>query len=183
MVRAMSEPPRAPEVVEDLALGAFRLVKERLDFELDFTPETLPVLDHFLRELGAEDGGELDEKAVAVVAPCVGAYFGEVCRRSLAGLGWVVVDDDYEAWRLERPDGSLRFNPIGAALEAIHGEEVAGWHGHFEVAPALREAVTSALEGVGSVREDDYFRLAVRHEVLEQTLVALGRHERARQLN
>jgi hypothetical protein len=46
MVLAMNDDDRAPEEVEDLALGAFRMVKEKLAFDLDFTPETLPVLDH-----------------------------------------------------------------------------------------------------------------------------------------
>ncbi|HBQ16415.1 MAG TPA: hypothetical protein DEF51_36550, partial [Myxococcales bacterium] len=69
------------DAVEDLALGAFRLVKEKLGFELDFTAETLPVLDQYLIDLRDEDGGTPDEKVVALVAPCCGAYFGEVLRR------------------------------------------------------------------------------------------------------
>lgn len=165
----------SPDVVEDLALGAFRLVKERLEFELDFTPETLPVLDQYLLDLRADDDGAPDEKVVAVVAPCVGAYFGEVCRRSLAGLQWTEIPDEYRDWRISGPGGAVTFNPIGVALEALAREPVPGWAGHFTVAKERREAVESALANTGSVREDDFYRLAVRHEVLEQTLSVLSR--------
>ncbi|MGE0791596.1 MAG: hypothetical protein AB7S26_38325 [Sandaracinaceae bacterium] len=162
----MSEPQ---DVVQDLALGAFRMVKAK-GFELDFTPETLPLLDHYLAELVAGEDGEPDESSVAVVAPCAGAYFGEVCRRSLPGLAWTATPEEYEEWRMGRDDEALEFNPIGVVLEAIYRAPVEGWHGHFAVRPTMRAALDKALEDQGPVREDDYYRLAVRHEVLEQAL-------------
>ena len=163
-----------PSAVEDLALGAFRMVKSRLGFELDFSPETLPVLDHALAELRAEDEGRPSEKTVSVVAPCAGAYFGEVARRSLPGLRWHVPADDYRRWRLEGEAVFLCFNPIGVALEALFRAPVGGWNAHFTLLPAQRAAVKSALEAAGAVREDDYYRLAVRHETLEQALSVLA---------
>lgn len=158
-------------VVEDLALGAFRMVKEKLAFELDFTPETLPVLDHFLREL--REGGAPDEKAVAVVGPCAGAYFGEVVRRSFGGLRWHHPGDDYQRWRLEGVEVFVAFNPIGAALEAIYGEALADWEAHLSLLPDQRAIVEESLAATGPVREDDFHRLAVRYEVLDQTLALL----------
>lgn len=162
-----------PAVVEDLALGAFRLVKERLDFELDFTPETLPVLDHYLAQIREEDGGRPDEKAVALVGPCAGAYFGEVVRRSAPGLRWHCPENDYEGWRLEGEHVFLSFNPIGAALEALFGGPVPGWNAHITLRPEQRPVVDGSLEATGPIREDDFYRLAIRHEVLEQTLRVL----------
>lgn len=163
----------APAVVEDLALGAFRLVKERLGFELDFTPETLPVLDHYLEQIREEDDGRPDDKAVALVGPCAGAYFGEVVRRSLHGLRWHCPEGDYEGWRLEGEGVFLSFNPIGAALEALFAGPVPGWNAHITVLPERRAPVDRSLEAAGPIREDDFYRLAVRHEVLEQTLRVL----------
>ena len=167
----------SPPVVEDLALGAFRLVKERLDLELDFGAHTLPILDHYLRELREEDGGRPGEAMVALVVPCAGAYFGEVARRTLPGLVWRLPDgaERYEEWRLEEARGRLRFNPIGAALEALFGEPFADWGAHLEVEGDLREAVQRSLEATGPVREQDYYRLSVRHEVLEQALSLVRR--------
>ncbi len=171
---------RAPEVVEDLALGAFRLVKEKLGFELDFTPETLPVLDHYLERLREDDGGAPDEKVVAVVGPCAGAYFGEVARRSLPGLRWHCPEGDYQRWRLEAVDVFLCFNPIGVALESLYGASLGDWSAHYALLELDQAAVDASLEVTGPVREDDFYRLAVRHEVLEQTLGVLRERARGR---
>lgn len=174
---------RTPEVVEDLALTAFRLVKEKLGFELDFTPETLPVLDHYLSLIREEGDAGPDEKLASVVAPCAGAYFGEVARRSLPGLRWHFPPDDYARWRIEAVHVFLAFNPIGAALEALYLDGLAEWSGHYAVLPADQEVVDRSLAAAGPVREDDYYRLAVRHEVLEHTLdvlTALARQKNER---
>ncbi len=170
----------APAVVTDLALTAFRLVKEKLGFELDFTPETLPVLDHYLEKLREEDGGTPDEKVVALVAPCAGAYFGEVARRSLPGLRWHVPEDDYRGWRLEATDAFLCFNPIGVVLEALHHASLGDWHAHYALLASDQAIVDRSLEATGPVREDDFWRLSVRHEVLEQTLGVLRELSRQR---
>jgi len=166
-----------PAVVEDLALGAFRLVKQSLDLELDFSMETLPILDHYLASLREADDGEPDEKLIAVVGPCAGAYFGEVCRRTLTGLAWSLPDDphEYRDWRIEAHAHDLSFNPIGAALEAVFAEPFADWHAHLELPKEGRMKVDAALDAAGPVREDDFFRLAIRHEALELALSALRR--------
>lgn len=174
MFRTMAEDEEgAPDAVEDLALTAFRLVKEKLGFELDFTPETLPVLDHYLRELRTEEGGTADEKIASVVAPCAGAYFGEVMRRSLPGLRWAATDDDYARWRIEASHVFLCFHPVGMVLEALYGEPLEGFASHVIILPADRDAVDHSLDASGPIREDDFVRLAVRHEVIEQTIAVL----------
>ncbi|GAB5544648.1 MAG: hypothetical protein RLO52_38115 [Sandaracinaceae bacterium] len=162
------------DAVEDLALGAFRLVKEKLGFELDFTAETLPVLDQYLIDLRDEDGGTPDEKVVALVAPCCGAYFGEVLRRTLPDLRWHTPKDDYQRWRLEGERVFISLNPIGAVLEALYGKALADWAAHLALLPGDRDAVTRSLEATGPVREEDFHRLAIRHEVTEQALDVLA---------
>lgn len=179
MVRVEMNDEHAPEAVEDLALAAFRMVKEKLGFELDFTPETLPVLDHYLELVRQENESGPDEALVSIAAPCIGAYFGEVARRSLPGLRWHLAGDDYERWRIEGGEVFLCFNPIGSALEAIYREPLGDWNAHFTLLPAEQKIVNRSLEATGPVREDDYYRLAVRFEVLEQALSVLN--ELARQ--
>jgi hypothetical protein len=168
---------RGSDPVEDLALAAFRMVKEKLAFELDFTPETLPVLDHYLRELRAEG---IDEKVASVIGPCAGAYFGEVVRRSLPGLRWAATGDDYAKWRIEASHVFMCFHPIGMALEALYGEPLDGFASHVAVLPGDRDAVDRSLDAAGPVRDDDFVRLAVRHEVIEQTLSVLTAQEQQR---
>ena len=130
------------------------------------------MLDHYLRELRKEAGGT-DDKVAAVVAPRAGAYFGEVVRRSLPGRRWAATDDDYACWRIEASHVFLCFHPIGMVLEALYGEPLEGFASHISILPADRDAVDGSLERTGPVRDDDYVRLAVRHEVVEQTLSVL----------
>ena len=159
-----------PALVEDLSLGCFRLVKESVDFELDFSVETLPVLDHYLSDLVNTEDSDV---ARSVVGPCAGAYFGEVVRRSLPSVRWVVDADDYQAWRIEFSRCFLSFNPVGMVLESMVREQLTGWNGHLSLLPEDQRAVRDALEATGGVREEDYFRLSVRHEVIEQTASVL----------
>lgn len=167
----------APPVVEDLALGAFRLVKQGLGLELDFTPETLPLLDHYLAGRRAAEGGLADAES-ALVGPCAGAYFGEVVRRTLPEeLVWRVPEDphDYPGWRLAGAHVPLSFNPIGAALEALYAEALADWGAHIELPAEQRARAERVLAEVAPVRDEDYYRLTVRYEVLEEVVLLARR--------
>ena len=147
------------------------MVKEGTGFELDFTPETLPVLDHYLLELRAD--GPPDETTLGLVGPCAGAYFGEVIRRAFGGFRWHLVDGEYTKWRLEAIEVFLCFNPIGVALEAACGEGVRDWGARLRLLPEDEAEVERSLSAAGGVAERDYFRLAVRHEVIDQAMAVL----------
>ena len=171
-----------PPVIEDLETACIRLVSDKLGLSLDGQPETLPILDHYLREVMAADEGQ--ESIRAFVAPCAGAYFGEVLRRSFPGARWTLPDPEaYEGWRLAWPELGLSLNPIGVALEALSQETLAGWHAHLDVPAREQEAVKASLDASVGVREEDFFRLAVRAEVLEQTVRLLTDRKRAREAN
>jgi hypothetical protein len=166
-----------PAVIEDLAASCVRFVTRAVGIELDYTPETLPILDHYLREAR----GVAKEDSLKLVAPAAGAYFGEVVRRHLGKVRWHLEGDEYEAMRVEFVNCFLSFNPIGMALEALLGEEVQGYGSHFELLREDRNLVQEALERAGTVRDEDYFRLAIRYEVIE--LVASLLIERTAQEN
>ena len=72
-------------------------VKEALQIELDFTPETLPILDHYLRVKAASPSPEVRD----LLVPPLGAYFGEVVRRSMQGVRWHAPEEHYESYRVE----------------------------------------------------------------------------------
>ena len=63
----MAEP--SPDEVRDLAEACIRFVREALGLELDYTPETLPVLDHYLKERAVKAQPEVQE----LIAPAAGA--------------------------------------------------------------------------------------------------------------
>ncbi len=160
-----------PQVVVDLAESCVRFVAAAQDTPLDYTQDTLPLLDHYLRE-----AIEAEDEVLGLVIPAAGAYFGEVVRRHLGQGAWHAGGDDYADWRLTLHPGPLSFNPIGAALEcATDGSEGGA---QMSIPDAHREAIESALETMGDVREDDYYTFSVRFEVLElvhEKLVQLGR--------
>jgi hypothetical protein len=156
--------PAPPSLVADLADGCVRSVKQAVGVELDYTQDTLPILDHYAAMVPAES----DDEVLGLVGPMVGAYFGEVIRRELPGARWHAPPDDYEAWRIEFDPCFLHFNPIGMAFEAVFGDEVEGWSGHLQVLDEERESLKEALEQLGEVPEEDFYRLSVRYEVVEK---------------
>jgi hypothetical protein len=172
MLPALMADPIAdpPGPIADLAASCVRFVKLAVGIELDYTPETLPILDHYLR--GAH--GVSREEVLGLVVPAAGAYFGEVVRRHLGDSAWHLVGEDYGLARLEFQRWFLSFNPIGIALETVLGEEVAGSGSHLELLHEDRQLVREALDRAGDVRNEDYFRLAVRFEVLELVTALLS---------
>lgn len=151
----MSPPPGAifelAERAVDFVRHAVRGVRGELI--LDYRPETLPLLDHYLRGV-PEDQPE----TVALIAAAAGAYFGEVARRVLGGA-WLETDAPPEEWTLA-VDGGLRFVPRDLAESAIRTDEDGA---AFEVDDADRAAVEDALEGK-EVAEDEYYSLSGRLE-------------------
>lgn len=160
-----------PKTVLDLAESCVRFVEKALDLKLDYTQDTLPVLDHYL-ERARRDG---KDEVFGLIGPAAGAYFGEVARRHLEDGRWFAPEENYAEWRLEFGQCFLHFNPIGIALESLHEKEL-DWDAHFQVLDADRSTVVSATKSLGEdVRADDFYRLTVRLEVLEQIYVTLQR--------
>lgn len=161
------ELPRAPDAVLERAASCVRFVLSSLKIELDFTPETLPLVDHWLG--AARAAGE--ETIEPLAAEAAGAYFGEVVRRTLPGARWHIAAAP-SGWRIELEHVFLAFNPLGVAHEALAEDDAPGWNAHFEVLKEDRSLLEQTLGRLGDVREDDYYRLAVRWEVVEHVAAA-----------
>lgn len=157
-----------PEHVLELANACVAAVANALKVELDFTHETLPLLDHY----AANAKGPRDE-ILGLVAPMCGAYFGEVVRRALGPMRWHAPSDDYGHFRLEHEQVFLHVNPVGIALEAVLEREAEGYGAHLGLLDRDRREVEHAVELFGDVQESDYYRFSVRYEVLEQAIGAL----------
>jgi hypothetical protein len=100
--------------VLELAAACLRFVMAAVRFELDFTRETLPVLDHYLA--GARVAVRERPETLPLVASACGAYLGEVVRR-VHPCWWRIDDPDPLEWRLEFRDVFLSFRP-GRVVEA-----------------------------------------------------------------
>jgi hypothetical protein len=162
--------PAPTASIEELARACTEYVRRAVGIDLDGTPDTLPILDHYLANLGEVDR---TDEILELVVLAAGAYFGEVVRRTLGHGRWHLEAGDPTGNRLELEHVFLFFNPMGMAREAIASAEQPGWMAHLEVLPRDRPLLEQSLSRMGDVREDDYYRLAVRFEVIEQVVSAL----------
>jgi hypothetical protein len=152
-----------PDEIVELCGGCVASVERVLGVELDFTQDTLPLLDHYLQAVPEDASDEV----LGLVGPMAGAYFGEVVRRHLPGAQWHAPRGEHAQWRVEFDRISLWFNPVGMAFEAIFGDEVEAWPGHIAMADGDKRTVRDALEVLGEVEAEDYYRLSVRFEAIE----------------
>ena len=104
-----------PTVIADLAASCIRFVKQSVGFTLDFEPETLPVLDHYVT-LARQATTERKE-TTSLVAQAIGAYLGEVTRRKYGGY-WRI-EDDPRSFRVELEPVYLVLRPIELVSRAL----------------------------------------------------------------
>ena len=173
---AMADPPPA---VAELAAACVRFVAARYGAGLlDFQPETLSLLDHWLRDARAD----LTERpeTVELVQSAAGAYLGEVVRRAF-GARWFA-DGDHAGWRLYMSTVYCAFNPIGMVREALLLEPAEGWHAHFELDRAEEEAIQARLAALPEVDEEEYYAPSTRFDVVHIVVEALRENMRGQGL-
>jgi hypothetical protein len=166
----MVQPEPVPAPIADLAQTCVRFVHEALGLDLDFAPETLPILDHYVRQ---KAGNPTDEIRDLLTAP-LGAYFGEVIRRTMEGARWHAPGEAYENYRIEFDPFFLHFNPLGIAAEVLAGEDVEGLSAHFQILDEARGTLEEALARSESVSVDDYYSFTIRFETLELVVSVLS---------
>lgn len=176
----------APAEVAELAEACRRFVKSAVGVELDFEPETLSVLDHYVEQ--AKQAVALRPEALAVLAHSVGAYFGEVVRRRHASW-WQVEGDDPTYWQIQFESVYLAFSPVALAQEALGMglPEGDAWAEHDDAGAPMsqvelddedREAVEQRLAELPPVSERDFYAPTTRLEVIDIAVEAI----RARRL-
>ena len=157
-------------LVREVADACVRFVEAALGLKLDFSPEMLPVLDHYM----ATRRDELLSKPemIGLVARATGAYFGEVVRRHLRSF-WHTPSDDVSTWELRLEPVYLAFSPFAVADDAItHGDEE-GITAHFQLDDEDREAVEARLSDLPTASDDEFFSFSTRLEVLEIAVDAI----------
>jgi hypothetical protein len=160
-----------PDPIPEYASACLEYVRRALGFELDFTAETLPVLDHYVSTVRETltDRTEIPP----LIARAAGAYFGEVVRTVIPGF-WRVPSPNVHDWQLCSRVAFLWVNPVGIAYDAIYGSrEHDGPRSLVRCAPEDRQFLERRLETLPPVPEDQYFLFTTRLEVLEVANEAL----------
>jgi hypothetical protein len=154
--------PAAPPQVAELVAACMRFVATKYKVALDGTPDTLSLVDQYIRE--ARTAYEARPESIDLVAPAVGAYLGEVMRQEFEAE-WFA-EGSHEAWRLYFHNVYLSFNPVGMAREAITLQEEEGWNAHLVLDPAEREAIEERLAVMPDVDEEEYYLPTTRYDVI-----------------
>lgn len=162
-------PSAGPPEVEELAKACERFVLARYKVQLDRTPETLSLLDQYVRD--ARAAATERPETVPLVRAAVGAYFGEVVRGAFDAR-WFC-EGLHDGWRLDFVRVFLTFNPMGVAHEALLLASDEAWHAHLEMDEAEREAVERRLAKLGEVDAEEFYAPTTRFEVLEIAVDAL----------
>ncbi len=157
------QPP--PEPIAEFVTACLEYVRRAVKLDLDFTPETLPLLDHYV-SLSRATIQERPELA-PLITRAAGAYFGELVRGRLGGF-WRVPTINVHDWSVCSNSVFLWFNPIGTAYDALYsGTEHGGPRSMLRVAPEEHELLAQRLAALPPLPEDEYFTFSTRFEVLE----------------
>ncbi len=166
-----AEPEAPPPGIAELCQACSDYVTRATGVSPDFTPETLPLVDHYLGMV--RESTEERPELLPLLARAVGAYFGEVVRRLLPSF-WIIPSADAHEWRLCAVPVFLSLNPVGVAYDALHGtSEHDGPSSQLRLAPEEREVVDRRIAELPPVSEAEYFLLSTRIEVIEIAAEAL----------
>jgi hypothetical protein len=160
-----------PMAILELAESCRTFVLAALKIELDYEPETLPILDEYLR-LARGGVGDRPE-AEPLVARAAAAYFGEIVRRRTDAF-WLHRKDTADEWQLAGRRVFVVMSPLGMVLEALHrGDDHGGPSAELVLYGDDRALAEARLAAMPPVSEEEYYLLSTRLEVVETILETL----------
>ena len=160
----MEQTESSPALAVDLAQSCVEFVRRAVGVAPDFTPETLPLVDHYLAQAAAE--GRERPEALELVARAAGAYFGELLRRDF-DCWWFTDDgDDLAAGMIRFRDVYLELSPYALAAAALGLPEAKAAAG-FTIDPDDIEYIGAHLANLPPLPDEEHDLLSTRHEVIE----------------
>ena len=159
----------APPQVTEYAEQAIAYVQRALGVPLEYDSNTLPVLDHYLRNVPQDQ-----PEAMQLVLATAGAYFGEVVRRLLGGR-WELSTKAAD-WRMVLPTG-IQFSPVGFVAAAIAQADLEDFDAEMSAPPRMMPHLQAALSRMGEFTVEEYYSLCGRLDTLEhvhEVLVAVA---------
>ncbi len=151
-------------------------VKETVDYGLDYSIETLPVVDHYV-SLAREDSQPREEVS-ALIASMAGVYYGEVLKRRF-GAQWHLHDlSDPFTWELFFTSCPLAIRPVHISYEIVTRQEDDAIDSSLRTAQARQDFLYDYFEALGQVSEDEFFSFSGRTEIIMAALDLLSEIER-----
>jgi len=173
-------PTSSPALALDLAASCVEYVQRSTGVELDYTSDTLSLLDHYLTRAAAD--AKQRPQALELIAQVATAYFGEVlCRRF--ECWWYAEGDNLAPWLLRFGSVYLELSPYALVSAALglprpEGDPEAG----FTIDPDDIEFIGAHLAALPSVPEDEFVLLSTRFDTLEIIVDQLKARASARNL-
>jgi len=161
----------APEAIAELCAQCEQYVSRAVGMSLDFTPETLPILDHYLSLV--RTSCEERPALLALTANAAGAYFGELVRQRFDGF-WLMPTPDVHDWYVCTRAVYFKFNPIGVVHEVIaQASSHPGPGGEFKLARDEQALIEERLAAVPAVATEHYYLLSTRLEAIDIVMETL----------
>lgn len=154
-----------PSQIVDLSTNLADFVERAVGIRPDFSPDTLSIVDHYARI--AREQVAARPELTDLTAQALGAYFGEVARRTEDGF-WIVSSPNFHDWSLCGTSAFVSINPIGVGYDAlIGGTSHAGPSSQTKLAAEDRKPVEERLDRLPKYEESEYFTLCTRLELLQ----------------
>jgi hypothetical protein len=162
-----------PDPVRPFVDAARDYVKRTIGVDLDGSETSLAYVDHYIEKTTKE---KLAPDVLRLVAPALGAYFGEVVIARFGGR-WVA-EGDPAGWRVELDVGGLKLHPVGMAAAALAHDDLDGYDASFTGNPRFTEQLADALASAPPVDEAYFYSLTGRIETLAHAAEILSDLER-----
>ncbi|MBN2526823.1 MAG: hypothetical protein JXR76_10545 [Deltaproteobacteria bacterium] len=163
-----------PEEIYRLTERCRTHVFKRFSLDLDFSSDTLSVLDYFVTELVTEENkgtcppaGHVSRmNMVHLFAPTLGAYFGALLANQFGGR-FRHTDKDITAWRFEFDSCFIRLNPVAVAASVIAQQEVDGLSAILLSSAKLMPKLQERFDAVPEVLDEDFFSFCTWYESIQ----------------
>jgi len=164
--------PLEPDWIRELGLSCRQFVWAKLQIELDGTAETLPILDHYI-SLVREDLRKAPH-TTELVTQAIAAYFGTVTALTIDGF-WRVSAASDQGWLICARRVFMAINPLGVAHDVLGASvDHDGPSSELRIDGVQRELIAQRLARLPAPREDEYFTLSARLEVIDIAVAALS---------
>lgn len=145
---------------QEFAAQTVAYVQHALGVLMEYDQATLPVLDHYLRDIPKAQSDTL-----RLMLATAGAYFGEVLIREIGGR-WEISGEQPTDWRVVLTSG-ISVCPAGLVAANVAGADVSDFDCEIEAPAAIREIIEKAMSSMSDVTEEEYFSLAGRFDTLQ----------------